>query len=103
MKQTRFEDYLKEQLKKPKFRKEYEALEEGFSLAKEIIALRIKNKLTQKQLAQQVGTSQPAIARIESGSYHNVSLSFIRRLAAALGAVPEIHLRTKGTKRRRVA
>ncbi len=103
MKQTRFEDYLKQQLKKPKFRKEYEALEEGFSLAKEIIALRIKNKLTQKQLAQQIGTSQPAIARIESGSYQNVSLSFIRRLAEALGAVPEIHLRTKGPKRRRVA
>jgi len=103
MKQTRFEDYLKQQLKQPKLRKEYEALEDGFTLAKEIIELRIKNKLTQKQLAQQIGTSQPAIARIESGSYHNVSLSFIRRLAEALGAVPEIHLRAKGPKRRRVA
>ncbi len=96
MKQIRYEDFLKQQLKNPKFRREYDALEGEFTLAKEIIALRIKNRLTQKQLAQQIGTSQPAIARIESGSYHNVSLSFIRRLADALGAVPEIHLKKKG-------
>jgi DNA-binding XRE family transcriptional regulator len=96
MKQTRYEDLLSGQLKNPQFRKEYEALEGEFILAKEIIALRIKSKLTQKQLAQQIGTSQPAIARIESGSYRNISLSFLRRIADALGAVPEIHLRKKG-------
>jgi DNA-binding XRE family transcriptional regulator len=96
MKQTRYEDLLNGQLKNPQFRKEYEALEGEFILAKEIIALRIKNKLTQKQLAQQIGTSQPAIARVESGSYQNISLSFLRRIADALGAVPEIHLRKKG-------
>jgi DNA-binding XRE family transcriptional regulator len=96
MKQTRYVDLLNRQLKNPQFRKEYEALEGEFTLAKEIIALRIKNKLTQKQLAHQIGTSQPAIARIESGSYRNVSLSFLRRIAEALGAVPEIHLRKRG-------
>ena len=96
MKQIRYEDFLKQQLKNPKLRKEYESLEDEFTLAKEIIELRIKSKLTQKQLAQQIGTSQPAIARIESGSYRNVSLSFLRRIADALGAVPEIHLRKKG-------
>jgi len=96
MKQIRYEDFLKQQLKNPKFRKEYESLEGEFALAKEIIELRIKSKLTQKQLAQQIGTSQPAIARLESGSYRNVSLSFLRRIADALGAVPEIHLRKKG-------
>jgi DNA-binding XRE family transcriptional regulator len=96
IKTTRYEDFLKQQLKNPKLRKEYDALEGEFSLAKEIIELRIKKKLTQKQLAQQIGTSQPAIARIESGSYRNVSLSFIRRVADALGAVTEIHLKRKG-------
>ena len=96
MKQTRYEDLLKQQLKNPKIRKEYEALGGEFGLAKEIIELRIRNKLTQKQLAQQIGTSQPSIARLESGNYHNLSLSFLRRIAEALGAVPEIHLRRKG-------
>jgi len=96
MKAIRYEDFLKQQLKNPKLRKEYDALEGEFALAKEIIELRIKKKLTQKQLAQQIGTSQPAIARIESGSYQNVSLSFLRRVAAALGAAPEIHLKRRG-------
>ena len=96
MKMTRYEDFRKQQLRNPKVRKEYEALEGEFALAKEIIELRIRKKLTQKQLAQQIGTSQPAIARIESGSYRNVSLSFLRRVADALGAVPEIHLKRKG-------
>ena len=41
-------------------------------------------------------TSQPAIARIEFGNYHNVSMAFIRRLADALNAEPEIHLRKRG-------
>ena len=96
MKQTRYEDLLKRQMKDPQFREAYQGLGGEFALAKEIIALRIRRKLTQKELAKQIGTSQPAIARIESGSYQNVSLSFLRRIADALGAVPEIHLKKKG-------
>jgi predicted transcriptional regulator len=96
-KAIRYDDFLKQQLKNPNFRREYESLEVEFALAKEIINLRLKSNLTQKQLATQMGTSQPAIARIESGSYHNVSLSFLRRLANALGAEPEIHLKEKET------
>jgi len=87
--------FREEQLRDPDLRREYEALEEDFTLAKEIIELRRKRKLTQKELAELIGTSQPAIARIESGSYNNISLSFLRRLGRALGAVPEIHLRKK--------
>lgn len=94
MKTMRYEELLRESMRDPDFKREYDALEEEFTLAKEIIELRIRRKLTQKQLAQQMGTSQPAIARIESGSYKNVSLSFLRRLGKALGAVPEVHLRT---------
>ena len=91
----RYEEFLAEQLRNPAVRKEYDALQGEFELAKEVIELRLKNNLTQKQLAKQIGTSQPAIARLESGNYHNLSLSFLRRIAGALGAVPEIHLRTK--------
>ena len=91
----RYEKFCQEQLKDPELRREYDALEEEFTLAREIIDLRKRLNLTQKELAEQVGTSQPAIARIESGSYKNISLSFLRRLADALGAVPEIHLRQR--------
>ena len=87
------EDLLSKELQDPLFIKEFDSLEEEFILAKEVILLRKTNNLTQKELAKLAGTSQPAIARLESGSYKNLSLSFIRKVAEALGAIPEIHLR----------
>jgi predicted transcriptional regulator len=90
---TNFKDLLSEELKDPSFKKEFDVLEEEFILAKEVILLRKNNNLTQKELAKLAGTSQPAIARLESGNYKNLSLSFIRKVAEALGAIPEIHLR----------
>ena len=95
IKSYNYNDLLKNELKNKEFKKEYNSLEEEFSLAKEIINLRKSYKLTQKQLADKVGTSQPAIARIESGNYTNISLSFLRRVAKALDAVPVIHLKRK--------
>ena len=95
MKTVKYEQVLKRHLKDPTFRREYESLEEEFKLAKEVIELRAKRNLTQRQLAELIGTSQPAIARLESGNYRNVSLSFLRRLADALGAVTEVHLKVK--------
>jgi predicted transcriptional regulator len=99
MKTTNYEDYLREQLKDDEFKLEYEDLEEEFTIAREVIALRQKHNLTQKELAERVGTSQPAIARLESGNYKNLSLSFIRRIAGALDAVPEVHIRSRRIRR----
>lgn len=96
MNATKFEKFRDDQLKDEQLRRAYDDLEPEFELAKEVIALRQTRNLTQKQLADQMGTSQPAIARLESGNYHNVSLAFLRRLAQALGAVTEIHLKQRG-------
>lgn len=85
------EKLLAMKMKNKSFAKEYAALEEEFALAKEIISLRIKAKLTQAQLAKLAGTSQPAIARLESGSYTNLSLSFLRKIGDALGVYPQVH------------
>ena len=93
MKSVNFDDLLNKELQNPEFKTEYEALEDEFILAKEVMQLRKSNNLTQKDLAKLAGTSQPAIARLESGNYKNLSLSFIRKVAEALGAVPEIHLK----------
>jgi predicted transcriptional regulator len=87
------EVFLNKQLKDVGFKREYDKLEEEFELAKEIIKLRIKAELTQKQLARLAGTSQPAIARLESGNYKNLSLSFLRRIGKALNVTPEIHFK----------
>ena len=89
----RLKDLLQEELKDGDFQKEYAALEEEFLLAKEVIKLRNEKKLSQKELAEIAGTSQPAIARLESGRYKNVSMSFLRKIGKALDVVPEIHFR----------
>ncbi|MFC1585398.1 helix-turn-helix domain-containing protein [Fibrobacterota bacterium] len=87
-KPVKYKDLLKNELKNKRFRIEYENLEEEFTFAKEIIKLRLKSGLTQKQLAEKAKTSQPAIARLESGSYKNVSMAVLRKIGEALGAVP---------------
>ena len=87
------DDYLKEQRNDPSFSEEYSNLEDEFALAEEIVTLRTEMNMTQKELASRVGTSQPAIARLESGKYTNVSMRFIRKVAQALNAVPELHIR----------
>jgi len=87
------EKLLKEQMRDVAFRKEYEKYEREFEIAKQIIRLRKKRNLTQKQLAELSGTSQPAIARLESGEYKNFSISFLRKIGKALGVIPEINFK----------
>ncbi len=84
---------LNKRLKNREFKDKFESLEEEFKLAKQVIKLRTNAKLTQKELAIKVGTSQPAIARLESGSYKNLSLSFLRRIGEALGVQPHIQFK----------
>ena len=91
MKTTNFDDLLAENLKDADFKKEYEALEEGFDVAKKIIHLRLTAGLTQKELARQAHTSQAAISRLESGTYRNISLAFLRRVGAVLGVKPHVN------------
>jgi predicted transcriptional regulator len=86
-------ELLERQLKDENFRKEYERLEEEFEIARQVIKLRKKLNITQKELADRVGTSQPAIARLESGEYKNLTLSFLRRVGKALGVIPEVHFK----------
>jgi DNA-binding Xre family transcriptional regulator len=89
----KFEDLLKSKLKNKIFREEYENLEKEFALAEEVIKLRLEKNMTQKDLAEIAGTSQPAIARLESGKYNNISLSFLRKIGKALNVEPEIHFK----------
>ena len=81
----RFQDYLKEQLKDPAFRKAYE--EEGIcaELAIQIAQLRVRKHLTQRALAKRLRTSQQTISRIESPHNGSLSLRTLVKLAHALG------------------
>jgi len=83
---VRFEELEAEWLRDPEFRAEYDRLEPAYQLAR----LRIAHGLTQAQLADLVGTRQPSIARFESGKTEP-RLSFLRRVAKALGYRLETH------------
>lgn len=54
------------------------------ALARMVIARRIRYGLTQGQLAARMGTSVPAISRLESGQ-HLPSLATLERVARAFG------------------
>lgn len=90
MKAYDYNKMLKTELKNPKFRKEYESLKEEFEVSKQVIELRLQKGLTQKKLAEKAHTTQSSIARLESGTYHNLSLSFLRRIGKVLGAKPHV-------------
>ena len=90
MKTTHFDDLLAESLKNKDVKGEFDLLREEFEVAKEIIRLRLNAGLTQQELARQAHTSQAAISRLESGTYRNVSLAFLRRAGAVLGVKPHV-------------
>lgn len=88
------QELLKNELKNPAFKKAYDSFNNEFSLAQEVIQLRLKADMTQTELAKKAHTSQPAISRLESGNYANVSMAFLRKIGAALGATPVVHFKT---------
>lgn len=66
-------------------RRGYEKADRTIRLAYELRALREKRGLSQRELAERVGTTQSAIARLESGQI-SPSLPTLDRVAAALDA-----------------
>ena len=78
-----FNEFLKESLKNPKIKAEYDRLQPEFAVISAIIRARAEKGLTQKQLAKKLGTKQSAIARLESGRA-NPSVAFLKKLAEAL-------------------
>lgn len=72
-----------ELLKNPVFKAECDALEPEYELIRQLIKARTEKKMTQKQLAEKIGTKQSNIARLESGNY-NPSFQFLQKVAGAL-------------------
>jgi len=66
------------------YRREYEALEDEFSLIAAMLDARQKAGLTQAQVAERMGVKQPVVAKIEGGR-SNVSIDTLKRYAHATG------------------
>jgi ribosome-binding protein aMBF1 (putative translation factor) len=68
----------------PEYVREFEAQAEEFALAHALIGARAQAGLTQEELAQRMGTTQSAIARMEGGK-GRPSTSTLAKVAKATG------------------
>lgn len=93
-------EYLEKRfIKTDRQRAAYEKASKDAEIASKIYELRQKAGLTQKQLAELIGTKQPVISRLEEADYRGHTLEMLRKIAAALhcrlevNIVPETHKR----------
>jgi len=84
--------FLKNARKREGFRKAYEALEEEYTLAREMLTARSKSGLTQEAVAELMGTTKSAVSRLESAGKHAPSLTTLKKYAQAVGCSLEIKL-----------
>jgi ribosome-binding protein aMBF1 (putative translation factor) len=78
-------------MRDPEFRREYEALEPAYQLARALIEARSRAGLTQAQVAERMGTTQSVVSRMESG-HHLPSMSRILAYAKATHSYPKLVL-----------
>jgi ribosome-binding protein aMBF1 (putative translation factor) len=83
-KMTNFDDYLKEQLKDPEFKKEWDRTEPEYQVLEEINKARIYKKLSQRELAKKAKTTQAVLSRIENMTV-SPSIQLVQRIAEAMG------------------
>ncbi len=87
-------------MKEPGFKDGYDALEAEFALASMLIEARTRAKLSQLELAKKMGTSQSAIARLESGAA-KPSLSTLERFAKATGTRVRLSLEPANPRKKK--
>jgi len=85
-----YQTIKKSLLKDKEIKKVYDDLEPEFRLSQMIIAKRIEKGMSQTALAKKIGTKQPAVARLESGTY-NPSVTLLKKTAKALDSSLRIY------------
>lgn len=83
------QDDLKKRLKDPEFRKAWKESEPEYLLAKQLIEKRLERKMSQRELARKLKTTQAVISRIET-MQANPSLSLLKRIAQILNLKLEL-------------
>ena len=86
-----FEVIKAELLSDPDVKAEYDRLGPEFEIAAELLRARLRAGLSQEELAERMGTSQSAIARLESGQ-GLPSTKTLLRFAEATGSKVEVRL-----------
>ena len=70
-------------LQDPEVAAAYDELTPEYEIANQLIQARLERGLTQKELADKIGTRQGHISRMESGQ-QNISIGMLKRVAKAL-------------------
>jgi len=91
-KRTNFDRYLDDNLKDPAFAARFKEAGEAWDVALQIAGLRKESGLSQRELAERVGTSQQQISRLESPGYAGHSMSMLRRVAHVMGASVRVQI-----------
>jgi len=87
-------------LARPDVKKAYDDVAEEFAFLDEVLKARAESGLTQAEVAARVGTTQSAIARLESAEpRHSPSIATLQKYAKALGYKLEIRLVKEGRRR----
>lgn len=86
-----FQEDLNERLQDPEFKKAWDDTEAEYVLATKLIEARLKRKMSQRDLAKHVKTSQAAISRIETMN-GNPSFDLLKRISSALGSKLQISI-----------
>lgn len=91
---TKIADIKRRLMKNTEFAAEYEKADAEFAIVEALVRARTKAKLTQAELAERLGTTQSAVARLEGGKV-SPSIATLRRYAEATGARLQIDLVTR--------
>ncbi len=91
MRKLTLDNYIKNKLRDPRFREEWEKSEVQYQITRQLIAARLENNLSQRKLAQRAETTQAVISRVENMST-SPSIGLLERIARALGGGLEINL-----------
>ena len=81
---SEFRELLNEQLKDPEFEKEWNEIQPEMDVIRVMVDMRIKQNLTQKELASRTGIDQADISKLENGT-KNPSLKLLKKLAVGMG------------------
>ena len=77
------EQVLAEELRDPDFKREWDRTALARAVALKVLTYRTEHALSQRDLAKQLGMTQPQLARLEAGE-HNPTIDTLARLAQTL-------------------
>ncbi len=80
----KWKEYRDRKLQEPEFKQAYEDLEVEYAIMNEMLKLRSEAGISQSQLSQQTGITQPDISKLENGKA-NPSIATLKKVARAFG------------------